>query len=75
MLVLRLDEYAIPLVLLKGIKTMKINECCEIYTSNITKLHTNFYSDLINQYEAFKEGDKASFVLTLISVYNDPYFY
>lgn len=39
------------------------------------KLHTNFTSDFLNQYEAFKEGDHVKFTVSLFGIENTSYFY
>lgn len=45
-------------------------------TTKVTeKLHTNFTSDFLNQYEAFKEGDTVKFTASLFGIENTSYFY
>ena len=39
------------------------------------KLHTNFVSPFLNQYEAFKQGDTVKFTVSLFGVENTSYFY
>ena len=54
---------------------MRVNEVCEIITTKLDKLHSNFSWHLLDQYTAIKEGDKVSFLMTLVTTIDDPYFY
>lgn len=44
----QLDTYTLPSLLLKVIKSMKKNEVCELQTTRVDKLKTNFPSELFN---------------------------
>ena len=70
-----LDKYNIPALLIKFLKSLKKYEVSEFITTKIDRLRTNFQNDYFNQYEFFQEGDKVSFLLTLISKSEDIYFY
>ena len=39
------------------------------------KLHTNFKSEFLDQYTAFKEGDTVTFTISLFGIKNTSYFY
>ena len=56
---------------------MKKNGVCEVYTTRIDKLHTNFENEQIklNQYKQIKEGDKIIFRITLLDSTHPIYFY
>lgn len=76
MLKLKLDTYVLPSLLQKMFKSMKKNMCVTLTTNEVTrKLHTNFTSDFLNQYEAFKDGDTVKFTVTLFGIENTSYFY
>jgi len=64
----RLDEYELPSLLIKVIKTMKKNGVTSIATTRIDKIITNFPNDKIglNQFTQFKEGDKVEVVISLL---------
>lgn len=71
----RLDDYQLPSLIQKVVKSMKKNEVCEIITTKIDKLLTNFSSEVLDQYKAFKEGDKVSFFIGLVHCDDKAYFY
>ena len=55
---------------------MKKNMVVTMTTTKVKeKLHTNFTSDFLNQYEAFKEGDTVKFTVSLFGIENTSYFY
>lgn len=73
---MKLDEYKLPSLLNKVFKSMKKNMVVTLMTTRIKdKLHTNFISDFLNQYEAFKEGDTVKFTISLFGIDNTSYFY
>ena len=73
---LKLDHYILPSILQKMFKSMKKNMVVTLTTTRVTdKLHTNFTSDFLNQYEAFKDGDTVKFTVSLFGVENTSYFY
>jgi hypothetical protein len=70
-----LDEFKLPSLLIKVLKSMKKFEVCEFITTQTEKLRTNFSNELFDQHQAFKEGDKVSFLITLVDISKDEYFY
>ncbi len=65
-----------PSILQKLLKSMKKNMVVSMTTTRVKdKLHSNFVSDWLNQYEAFKEGDTVKFTVTLFGIDNTSYFY
>ena len=71
-----LDRYNLPSLLIKVLKSMKKNEVCEfIATSHYEKLRSNFTNDLFDQHKLFKDGDKVSFLICLVNIDKDFYFY
>jgi len=72
---LRLDDYQLPQLLLKFVKSLKKNEVSELITTDISRLHNNFEWPLLNQYDKIKEGDKVSFTVTLVQHVDEQYFY
>lgn len=55
---------------------MKKNTVVTMTTTKVTeKLHSNFTSDFLNQYEAFQDGDTVKFTATLFGIENTSYFY
>ena len=73
---LQLDHYILPSLLQKVIKSMKKNMVVTMTTTLVKeKLHTNFVSDWMNQYELFKEGDTVKFTISLFGIENTSYFY
>ena len=55
---------------------MKKNMVITLTTTRVKdKLHSNFTSDFLNQYEAFAEGDTVKFTISLFSTENTSYFY
>jgi len=76
LLVRKLDTYTLPSLLQKAFKSMKKNMVVSLTTTRVKdKLHTNFTTDFLNQYEAFKDGDTVKFTLSLFGVTNTSYFY
>ena len=76
LITLKLDEYKLPSLLQKLFKSMKKNMCVTMTTTKVKeKLHTNFTSDFLNQYEAFADGDTVKFTVTLFGIENTSYFY
>ena len=76
LLKLQMDSYTLPSLLQKLFKSMKKNTVVTMVTTKVTeKLHTNFTSDFLNQYEAFKDGDTVKFTATLFGIDNTAYFY
>ena len=76
LLKLRLDNYQMPSLLQKFIKSLKKNMVATMTTTRIKdKLHTNFKSDFLDQYTAFKEGDTVKFTVSLFGIQNTSYFY
>lgn len=76
MIKLRLDDYVLPSLLQKLMKSIKKNGVVTMITTRVKdKLHTNFVSDWLNQYEAFKEGDTVQFTVSLFGIENTSYFY
>ena len=41
----KVDDYMLPSLLIKLLKSMKKNEICEFETTKIDKLHTNFANE------------------------------
>ena len=73
---LTLDHYILPSLLQKVIKAMKKNTVVTMTTTLVDeKLRTNFVSDWLNQYEAFKTGDTVKFTISLFGIENTSYFY
>ena len=55
---------------------MKKNMVVTMTTTRIRdKLHSNFKSDFLDQYTAFKEGDTVKFTVSLFGIKNTSYFY
>jgi hypothetical protein len=50
LLTLRIDEYNLPSVLIKLIKSMKKNQVAVMETTRLDKLHKNFASPMFDQY-------------------------
>lgn len=76
LLKIKLDTYVLPSLLNKVFKSMKKNMVVTLTTTRVKdKLHTNFTSHFLNQYEAFKEGDTVKFTISLFGVENTSYFY
>ena len=59
----------------KVIKSLKKHEICEFITDKIEKLRTNFANEYFDQYQLFNAGDKVSFLIALLYVSKDEYFY
>jgi hypothetical protein len=73
---MRIDNYQMPSILQKMLKSMKKNQVAVLTTTRVKdKLHTNFVSDFLDQYTAFKEGDTVSFTVSLFGIANTSYFY
>lgn len=75
LLTVRIDDYKLPSILIKLVKSLKKNSVVVMETTRIDKLHKNFASEFLDQYKAFKEGDKVTFTVSLYSVKNTSYFY
>lgn len=75
LLTLRIDDYTLPSLIIKLIKSMKKNQKSEMTTTRIDKLHKNFASPFLDQYKAFKEGDLVKITCSLYSLKNTSYFY
>jgi hypothetical protein len=71
----RIDEYNLPSLLNKLIKSLKKNQVVEMTTTRIDKIHKNFPSQWFDQYKQIKEGDTVKFTLSLYSIANTSYFY
>ena len=71
----RIDDYQMPSLLIKLIKSMKKNSVAEMTTTKIDKLHRNFASSFLDQYKAFSPGDTIVFTVSLYSISNTRYFY
>lgn len=54
LLTLRIDDYQLPSILIKLIKSLKKNSVVEMTTTRLDKLHKNFASPMFDQYSAFK---------------------
>lgn len=54
---------------------MKKNEICELVTTKVDKLRTNFKCNFFDQYAIWKEGDKVNLTISLFSIENSSYFY
>ena len=54
---------------------MKKNQVAVLTTTRIDKLHTNFPSEFLDQYKAFKAGDTVVFTVSLFGIENTSYFY
>lgn len=74
LLTLRIDEYNLPSVLIKLIKSMKKNQVAVMETTRLDKLHKNFASPMFDQYQ-IKAGDRVRFTVALYSIKNVQYFY
>ena len=74
-LTLRIDDYQLPPLVIKLIKSLKKNSKAIMQTTNIEKLHKNFASSFLDQYTAFKQGDTVKFTVSLYSIANIHYFY
>jgi hypothetical protein len=75
LLALRLDNYVLPSILQKMLKSMKKNQVAELTTTRVDKLHTNFPSSFLDQFKAFKSGDTVKFTVSLFGIENTSYFY
>lgn len=75
LLSIKIDEYKLPSLLIKMIKTMKKNTVAFMTTTRIDKLHTNFKSDFLDQYTLFKEGDTVTFTVSLFGIETAAYFF
>lgn len=63
----QLDQYTLPSMMIKIIKTMKKQEVAELIVSGdrIEKLRNNFPNKYFDQGKVFKSGDKVSIVMGL----------
>lgn len=71
----RIDDYQLPSLLIKLIKSLKKNSHVVMETTRIDKLHKNFPSEFLNQYDSFKQGDNVRFTVSLYHIANTSYFY
>jgi len=71
----RIDEYTLPSIVNKLIKSCKKNVKVEMTTTKIDKIHKNFPSKMFDQYKQIKEGDTVKFTVSLYSIKNTSYFY
>ena len=72
----RMDDYILPSLLQKLYKSIKKNQVVEMTTTRVKdKLLTNFKSDFLDQYTAFKDGDTVKFTTTLYGITHTSYFY
>lgn len=74
-LLVRIDDYQLPSILIKLIKSLKKNSVAVMETTRIDKLHKNFPSTFLDQYKAFKQGDTIRFTVSLYGIVNTSYFY
>jgi len=74
---IKLDEYSLPSLMIKIIKSMKKNGVVEVTTNRLDKLQSNFVNEQIgfDQYSLFKEGDDIKFRITLVDCDHPGYFY
>lgn len=75
LLSLRIDDYTLPSVLIKLIKSLKKNSVAVMETTRLDKLHKNFASEMFDQYKCIKAGDQVRFTVSLYSIKNTSYFY
>ena len=63
-----LDEYELPSLFIKVIKSMKKSGVVEVTSTRMDKILTNFPNEKIgfDQYKEFKEGDEIKFRITLL---------
>jgi hypothetical protein len=71
----KLDNFDMPSLLIKVIKSLKKYDVCEFITNKIDKLRTNFANPQMDQYKLFNEGDQVKFLISLLYVSKDQYFY
>lgn len=63
----QLDDYLLPSLLIKQIKSMKKNAVTEMTVrNNIKRMHTNFKSEVFDQYSV-EAGQCVRFTVTLLS--------
>jgi hypothetical protein len=73
---MRLDEYELPSLVIKVIKSMKKSGVVEIVTTRMDKWQSNFPNEAIGLDQfAFKEGDKVTVRLSLLDSKHPDYFY
>lgn len=75
-----LDEYRLPKLLLKVLKSLKRNEVSELRVNNpalhLEKLRSNFTSQYFDQYAAFEHIDQSVvFTFHLLDTSKEFYFY
>lgn len=76
LLKVKIDTYTMPSLLNKVFKSMKKNMVVTLTTTRVKdKLLTNFTSDFLDQYAAFKDGDTVKFTVSLFGIENTSYFY
>ena len=74
---MRLDTYTLPSLMIKVIKSMKKNGVCEVKTTRMAKMRTNFKNEEIglDQEEQFADGDEVVFRISLLDCSYPSYFY
>jgi hypothetical protein len=75
LLTVRIDDYTLPSILIKLIKSLKKNSVAVMETTRIDKMHKNFPSEMFDQYKSIKVGDTVRFTVSLYSIKNTSYFY
>jgi hypothetical protein len=75
LITVRIDDYNLPSILIKLIKSLKKNSVAVMETTRIDKIHKNFPSEMFDQYKSIKVGDKVRFTVSLYSIKNTSYFY
>jgi tetratricopeptide (TPR) repeat protein len=74
---LRLDSYALPSLMIKVLKSMKKNGVCEVKTTRVAKMKSNFANEELglDQHSQFSEGDEILFRFSLMDCSYPGYFY
>jgi tetratricopeptide (TPR) repeat protein len=74
---LRLDSYALPSLMIKVLKSMKKNGVCEVKTTRVAKMKSNFANEELglDQHSQFSEGDEILFRFSLLDCNYPGYFY
>lgn len=72
-----LDEYELPSLFIKIIKSMKKSGVVEVTSTRMDKILTNFPNEKLgfDQYKEFKEGDEIKFRITLLDSQHPTYFF
>jgi len=73
----RIDDYEMPSLLIKILKSIQKNQVVQLTTTQVDKLRTNFPSDFLDQYAVFPEAANVPIKLTvaLFGIQNTRYFY